>query len=105
MKSKICKWVKAITFGLVCFGGCVCCCGADKCCKAQNMPITNKQLHQEMLDMKQDLRDIKGRLLDPDTGTISKVNRNTSFRKVAQKTLWSIWIILIGILSKLTFWN
>ena len=69
------------------------------------MPITNKQLHQEMLDMKQDLRDIKGRLLDPDTGTISKVNRNTSFRKVAQKTLWSIWIILIGILSKLTFWN
>ena len=69
------------------------------------MPITNKQLHQEMLDMKQDLRDIKGRLLDPDKGTISKVNRNTSFRKVAQKTLWSIWVILIGILSKLTFWN
>ena len=38
------------------------------------MPITNKQLHQEMLDMKQDLRDIKIRLLDPDKGTISRVN-------------------------------
>ena len=43
-----------------------------------------------MLDMKQDLRDIKIRLLDPDKGTISKVNRNTSFRKATQKTLWSI---------------
>ena len=44
------------------------------------MPITNKQLHAEMVDMKQDLRDIKVRLLDPDKGTISKVNKNTSFR-------------------------
>jgi hypothetical protein len=69
------------------------------------MPITNKQLHKEMLDMKQDLRDIKIRLLDPDKGTISKVNRNTSFRNGAQKTLWSIWVVLIGILGKLIFWN
>ena len=69
------------------------------------MPITNKQLHQEMLDMKQDLRDIKIRLLDPDKGTISKVNNNTNFRKGAQKTLWSIWLVIIGILGKLIFWN
>ena len=69
------------------------------------MPITNKQLHQEMVSMKEDLRDIKKRLLDPDTGTISKVNKNTSFRKGSQKTLWSIWIVLIGILGKLIFWN
>jgi len=69
------------------------------------MPITNKQLHQEMLDMKQDLRDIKIRLLDPDRGTISKVNKNTSFRKATGKVLWSIWLVLIGILGKLIFWN
>jgi hypothetical protein len=69
------------------------------------MPITNKQLHQEMLDMKQDLRDIKIRLLDPDKGTISKVNKNTSFRKATGKVLWSIWLVLIGILGKLIFWN
>jgi len=69
------------------------------------MPITNKQLHQEMVSMKEDLRDIKKRLLDPDVGTISKVNKNTSFRKGSQKTLWSIWIVLIGILGKLIFWN
>tara|TARA_R110002050_G_scaffold221374_3_gene357182 strand:- start:844 stop:1053 length:210 start_codon:yes stop_codon:yes gene_type:complete len=69
------------------------------------MKITNQQLHEEMLTMKQDLRDIKKRLLDPDQGTISKVNKNTSFRKGAQKTLWSIWIVLIGIIGKLMFWN
>ena len=67
--------------------------------------ITNQQLHDEMLDMKQDIRDIKIRLLDPDKGTISKVNKNTDFRKGAQKTLWSIWIAIIGILGKLIFWN
>ena len=69
------------------------------------MKITNQQLHEEMVIMKQDLRDIKKRLLDPDEGTISKVNKNTSFRKGSQKTLWSIWIVLIGIIGKLMFWN
>ena len=69
------------------------------------MKITNQQLHEEMVIMKQDLRDIKKRLLDPDEGTISKVNRNTAFRKGSQKTLWSIWIVLIGIIGKLMFWN
>tara|TARA_R110000765_G_scaffold81150_1_gene158775 strand:+ start:67 stop:276 length:210 start_codon:yes stop_codon:yes gene_type:complete len=69
------------------------------------MKITNQQLHNEMIDMKQDLRDIKKRLLDPDQGTIARVNKNTSFRKGAQKTLWSIWVVLIGIIGKLMFWN
>tara|TARA_R110002012_G_C11336064_1_gene577657 strand:- start:153 stop:362 length:210 start_codon:yes stop_codon:yes gene_type:complete len=69
------------------------------------MKITNQQLHKEMLSMKEDIRDIKKRLLDPDIGTISKVNKNTSFRKGSQKTLWSIWLVIIGILGKLIFWN
>ncbi len=33
MKNKICKWVQAITFGLVCFKWCECCCKLDNCCK------------------------------------------------------------------------
>jgi len=69
------------------------------------MKITNEQLHQQQLHIKKDLKEIKVRLLDPDMGTISKVNKNTTFRKGAQKTLWSIWIVLIGILGKLIFWN
>ena len=34
MKNKICKWFQAITFGLICFGWCICECGTGKCCKA-----------------------------------------------------------------------
>ena len=69
------------------------------------MGITNKQLHEELVDLKGDVRLIKRRLLDPDDGTIARVNQNTSFRKTTQKTLWSIWLVIIGILGKLIFWN
>tara|TARA_R100001163_G_C4898072_1_gene87937 strand:- start:239 stop:451 length:213 start_codon:yes stop_codon:yes gene_type:complete len=67
--------------------------------------LTNQQLHEELVAIKADVKEIKVRLLDPDNGTISRVNRNTSFRKGAQKTLWSIWVVLVGILGKLIFWN
>ena len=69
------------------------------------MPITNKQIHDELRDLKEDVRFIKKRLLDPDDGTIARVNKNTSFRKGAQKTIWSIWLVLIGILGKIIFWD
>ena len=55
--------------------------------------------------MQSDLTMIKKTLLDPDAGTIARVNQNTNFRKGAQKTLWSIWIALIGIIGKMIFWN
>ena len=81
--------------------------------------LTNEHLHSEIKLVKQDLchvkdnqskmRDdlvmIKKTVLNPDYGTIARVNKNTAFRKGAQKTLWSIWIVLIGILGKLIFWN
>ena len=69
------------------------------------MPITNKQIHDELKDLKEDVRFIKKKLLDPDDGTIARVNKNTSFRKGAQKTLWSIWLVIVGILGKIIFWN
>ena len=69
------------------------------------MRITNEQLHQEQLLIKKDLKEIKVRLLDPDMGTISKVNKNTAFRKSSGKVLWSLWIMVVGILGKLIFWN
>ena len=69
------------------------------------MPITNKQIHDELKDLKEDVRFIKKRLLDPDDGTIARVNINTSFRKQTGKVLWSIWIALIGIIGKIIFWN
>ena len=54
------------------------------------MKITNQQLHEDLQDLKEDVRFIKKRLLDPDDGAISRINKNTA---------------LIGIIGKLMFWN
>ncbi len=81
--------------------------------------LTNEHLHSEIKLVKQeveyikdnqermqeDLTMIKKTLLGPDDGTISRVNRNTQFRKTAQRTLWSIWVVLIGIVGKMIFWD
>ena len=67
--------------------------------------LTNQQLHDELLSIKADVKEIKIRLLDPDDGTISRVNRNTDFRKKANGALWSVWIAVLGIIGKLIFWN
>jgi|TARA_R100000541_G_scaffold41311_3_gene48727 hypothetical protein len=67
--------------------------------------LTNEQLHEELVELKADVREIKIRLLDPDDGTISRVNRNTEFRKKANGALWSVWVAMIGVLAKLIFWN
>jgi|TARA_R100001594_G_C3944274_1_gene241432 hypothetical protein len=67
--------------------------------------ITNQQLHEELQDVKEDLRDIKIRLLDPDDGTISRVNKNTTFRKSTGKVLWSIWVAILGIIGKIIFFD
>jgi len=67
--------------------------------------LTNEQLHDELIAIKLDVKEIKIRLLDPDYGTISKVNRNTDFRKKANGALWSVWVAMIGVIAKLIFWN
>ena len=67
--------------------------------------LTNQQLHDELIAIKADVKEIKIRLLDPDDGTISRVNRNTDFRKKANGALWSVWIAVLGIIGKLIFWN
>ena len=67
--------------------------------------LTNQQLHEELVAIKQDVKEIKIRLLDQDDGTISRVNRNTDFRKKANGALWSVWVAVLGIITKLIFWN
>ena len=81
--------------------------------------LTNSDLHNEIKlvkkdmtflkegqsKMQSDITMIKKVLLDPDNGTISKVNRNTDFRKKANAALWSIWVAMIGVIAKLIFWN
>ena len=81
--------------------------------------LTNQDLHTEINLVKQDvvhIKDtqakmqadismIKEKLLNPDEGAIARVNQNTTFRKNTQKTLWSIWIAILGIIGKMIFWN
>tara|TARA_B100000073_G_C23551255_1_gene500218 strand:- start:265 stop:531 length:267 start_codon:yes stop_codon:yes gene_type:complete len=81
--------------------------------------LTNEHLHSEIklvkqevefikdnqAKMQEDLTMIKKTLLGPDDGTISRVNKNTEFRKTTGKVLWSIWIALIGIIGKIIFWD
>jgi len=80
---------------------------------------TNDHLHNELqllkLDMDHmreaqtklqgDISMIKSRLLNPDDGAISRLNKNTEFRMKGQKALWSIWVALIGIIAKMVFWE
>ena len=55
--------------------------------------------------MQNDLTMIKRTLLDPDSGAIARVNRNTDFRKKSGAALWSVWIAVIGVITKLIFWD
>ncbi len=81
--------------------------------------LTNADLYNDIQLLKQDLDHvkqgqtkmisdismIKKTLLDPDSGAIARVNRNTTFRKTAGAAIWSVWVAVIGVIAKLIFWN
>ena len=67
------------------------------------MRMTNEQIHTEILELKQDLREIKKRLLDPDDGVIARINVNTSFRKSTRIWLGIFFTSIIGIVTKMLF--
>ena len=81
--------------------------------------LTNQDLHSEIKLVKQDVEHIKTnqekmqedlsmikrQLLGPDDGAIARINRNTTFRKRADKVMWSLWIAVLGIIGKMIFWD
>jgi len=67
------------------------------------MKMTNEQLHVEILELKQDVREIKKRLLDPDDGVIARININTSFRKTARIWLGVFFTSITAIITKMLF--
>ena len=67
------------------------------------MKMTNEQLHVEILELKQDVREIKRRLLDPDDGVVARININTSFRKSARIWLGVFFTSIIAIVTKMLF--
>ena len=67
------------------------------------MRMTNEQLHAAILELKQDVREIKKHLLDPDDGVVARINVNTSFRKSARVWLGIFFTSIIGIVTKMLF--
>ena len=65
--------------------------------------MTNEQLHAAILELKQDVREIKKRLLDPDDGVVARININTGFRKSARSWLGIFFTSIIGIVTKMLF--
>ena len=90
-----------------------------------------EELKQSQASMKQDLSDLKKKLLDPDNGVIVRVNENTKFiqeqkeqekeqekeykglllehaelvkwKGTVTKTIWIIFSALVGIFAKMFF--
>ena len=76
---------------------------------------TNKDIIKEMALMEQRIDSMEDKLdkvvekldmltekvLDPDYGVVARVNRNTSTRKIMSKSLWVIYVALIGLIIKM----
>ena len=67
------------------------------------MAITNKQLHDEIIDLRQDIRDIKLRLLDPEDGLVVRISKNTSFTKNTRIGLWAVFTAIGGLIGEMIF--
>jgi hypothetical protein len=78
---------------------------------------TNKDIIKEVALMEQRIDSMEDKLdkvvakldmltekvLDPDLGVVARVNRNTSTRKVMSKSLWVIYVALVGLIVKMFF--
>jgi hypothetical protein len=65
-----------------------------------NKDIVSLQEKMDSFDGKLDV--LTERLLDPDTGIASKVNRNTSMRKVIVKAIWFLYALAVGAIGTIT---
>ena len=66
---------------------------------AMKKDISTMDSKIDKIDSKLDM--LTEKLLDPDKGVTSRVNRNTAMRKVLVKAMWVIYTITIGALIKI----
>ena len=73
-------------------------------------------IHNEIVDIKEDVTELKMRLLNPDDGAIARANRNTSFRKEVEPLVREIpelirfqknvtrvlWIVVTAVVALVT---
>ena len=96
------------------------------------MAITNREIHErleciekrlpngELLEIHENVKEIKEILLDPEDGIIVRVNKNTywrkqiniqeieelkSFKQNVTHALWGIYSLVLGVIAKLIFWE
>jgi hypothetical protein len=88
-----------------------------------------EDLQEGQHELKEDIRDLKRQLLDPDDGIVVRVNRNSDFRRDRErrmpefesalskfrsvmswkegvtKALWILFTAIVGIIGKIVFWD
>jgi hypothetical protein len=70
----------------------------------KEMALMEKRIDsmEEKLDKVVDKLDrLTEKVLDPDHGVVARVNRNTSTRKIMSKSLWVIYVAIIGLIIKM----
>lgn len=55
-----------------------------------------ESMEDKLEGMDDKLDNLTKKLLDPDFGVVSRVNKNTSARLNMQKALWGLWTIVVG---------
>ena len=88
-----------------------------------------EDLQEGQHELKDDIRDLKRQLLDPDDGVVVRVNRNSDFRRERERrmpefesalskfrnvmawkegvtrALWIVFSALAGLIGKILFWD
>ena len=73
---------------------------------AQEIALMKQRMDsmEDKLDnMDKKLDNLTKKLLDPDTGVVSRVNQNSSARKIISRAIWSLYIIVLTALATYFF--
>lgn len=82
--------------------------------------VEEKLISGELEEIHQTVKEIKEVLLDPEDGLIVRVNKNTywrrqidtrdinelkTFKQNVSTALWGIYTLVLGLISKVVFWD
>ncbi len=56
-----------------------------------------EELLQGQKEIREDIRQMKEALFNPDTGLFTRVRENTNFRRIAGKIIWVLFTLVLGL--------